>query len=165
MVSLNDLLDSNTARYERDAVSFEISNEDVVFAPQAYPTMVKPSKERNKSRSDNLCEGETITDTGSKNMEINVTGYMPFSERGAFFRLLEEGGDLDLLSEEWSGEVQVLDGECERSGIDTLYYMVNLVSTGRDERGGVSGNGILSRGGSSTGPSGDFEANSITGVR
>lgn len=139
---LDGLLEDEIA--ERGRVSFELSNDDMIFAPQAYPTMVKPSKERNKSRDDNLCEGETITDTGSKNMEVNIAGYMPFSERAAFFRLLEEGGNLDLLAEEWSGEVQVLDGECERSGINTLYYMVNVVSTGRFERGGIAGDGILS---------------------
>ena len=141
---LNGLPERGGGTAER--ISFELSNEEMVFAPQAYPTTVKPSKERNKSRQDNVCEGETVTDTGSKNIEVLVSGYMPFSERGAFFRLLAEGGDLDLLAEEWSGQVQVVDGECERSGIDTLSYTINLLSTGRDERGSVPEDGILSRG-------------------
>lgn len=144
---LNGILEERLESRERsERPQFELSNNDIVFAPQAYPQTVKPSKERNKSRQDNVCEGETVTDTGSKNMEILVAGYMPFGERAAFYRLLEEGGDLDLLSEEWTGEVQVVDGECERSGIDTLYYKVNLLSTGRTERGNIPEDGILSSG-------------------
>lgn len=128
------------------SVEFSVSNLETVFAPSAYPVDVVVSKTRNKSREDNYCDGETVEDTGSKNREILVEGYIPSTEKAAFDRLLDEHGDLDLLAEEWSGEVQVLDGEYSKSGINTYRYTLNLVSTGLDEASGKPGDGIL-RGG------------------
>lgn len=153
MVSLrSNLLGNLDAEYgsistgpSRD-LAFEISDEDFVFAPQAYPEVVKISKERNKARNDNLCGNETVKDTGSKNFEILVSGYVPFSEKKALMTLVSMGKNLDLLSVEWSGEIQVLDGEWERYGHNTISYKLSLLSTGKDEDGRDVGDGIVSEG-------------------
>lgn len=124
---------------------FSLRGETRVFAPSMYPGDVVVSKERNKARNDNLCEGETIDDTGSKNREILVTGRILRSELRAFDELLDDGTQFDMLADEWIGEVEVLDGEYRSHGLDMYRYKLNLVSTGQDEAGG-SGPGILSAG-------------------
>jgi hypothetical protein len=124
---------------------FSLRGDSHIFAPSIYPAEIVVSKERTKARNENLCEGETVDDTGSKNREILVTGKILRSELQAFDDLLDDGPEFDMLADEWVGEVEVLDGEYRGAGLDVYRFKLNLVSTGRDE-GGYTGNGILSRG-------------------
>lgn len=128
-------------RYTGDG--FEVASTSVVFAPRVYPLDIVVSKERNVTREDNLCAGESVDDTGSKNREINIVGIIRQSEKVWFDELLDDDGPHDLISQEWTGEVQVLDGEYRKVGLDTYQYKLNLLSTGRDETGGTPGSGIL----------------------
>lgn len=123
---------------------FELSNRDYLFSPSLYPT-VTVSKARNKVRTDNVCDGETIEDSGSKNREILVSGKVFRSELSAFDGLLDVNDPLDLLADEWVGEVEIVDGEFTPYAKDQLRYTLNLVSTGRDE-GTYVPDGIITRG-------------------
>lgn len=125
---------------------FEISNTNTVFAPLIYPEKVVVRKERRKSRQPGYCEGEDVADIGSKNREIDVNGVIMDYEKGAVDALLDESGDLDLVADEWSGKVQVLDGEYERIAYETFSYRLKLLSTGLDEEGGSRNSGILDAG-------------------
>ena len=124
---------------------FSLRGDGRVFAPSIYPLDVVVSKERTKARNENLCEGETIDDTGSKNREILVTGLILRSELQAFDDLLDDGSAFDMLADEWVGEVEILDGEYRAHSLDMYKYKMNLISTGRDESG-YTGNGIISTG-------------------
>jgi hypothetical protein len=129
----------------KDALGiFELANPEYVFAPSMYPSVVV-SKSRNKDRQDNLCDGETITDTGSKNREILITGKVYRSELAAFDGLLDLGDPLDLLSDEWVGEIEIIDGEYRQYAKDMYSYQLNIVSTGKDE-GTYVGDGVISSG-------------------
>lgn len=132
--------------------SFELSNADIVFAPLFYPKKVVVSKERRKSRQSNYCEGEDVYDIGSKNREVHITGYVRASEKDALNALLDQHDPLDLIADEWTGEVEILDGEYQRFAYDIYEYKLNLVSTGVDERGRITPDGIISEG------DGGFEA-------
>jgi len=125
---------------------FELSNTNVVFAPLIYPKKVVVRKERRKSRQAGYCEGEDVADIGSKNREIDLNGVILQYEKPAIDALLDESGNLDLVADEWSGEVQILDGEYERIAADTYSYRLTLVSTGLDEDGGSRNSGILDAG-------------------
>ena len=125
---------------------FELSNSNIEFTPLIYPGDVNVKKERRKSRQDGFCDGEEITDIGSKNREIKITGVFFASEKATFDRLLDEGEPLDLIAEEHRGKVEVLSGEYRRDGLDTYKYKLDLVSTGLDEGTSPRNSGIISRG-------------------
>lgn len=125
---------------------FEISNATIVFAPLIYPKKVVVRKERRKSRQPGYCEGEDVADIGSKNREIDLSGVILAYEKPAIDALLDSSGNLDLVADEWSGEVQILDGEYERIAPETYSYRLTLVSTGLDEDGGSRNSGILDAG-------------------
>lgn len=129
--------------------SFELSNENMVFAPLYYPRKIVVSKERRKSRQANFCEGEDVYDIGSKNREIHITGFIRAAELAAFNALLDEHDPLDLIADEWTGEISILDGEYQRFALDVYSYKLNAVSTGTDERGTSIPDGIISGGSSS----------------
>lgn len=125
---------------------FEVGNSEMVFAPKVYPENVVVSKERNVTREENLCKNESVEDAGSKNREILVTGIIRQSEKVWLDALLDSGGPHDLIADEWTGEVQLLDGEYRKIGLETYRYKISLLSTGRDEEGGTPGTGILDMG-------------------
>jgi hypothetical protein len=122
---------------------FELSNVSMVFAPLFYPRKVVVSKERRHSRQANYCEGEDVYDIGSKNREIHITGYFRTSELDAFNALLDQHDPLDLIADEWTGEAVIENGEYQKFGYDTYEYKLNLVSTGKDERGRIGADGII----------------------
>lgn len=121
---------------------FSISNSSRVFAPSIYPEVVV-SKERNKARTDGLCEGEDVEDTGSKNREFTVTGVIFRSELSAYDEILDDGEEFEMLSDEWVGEIEILDGKYRPYALDKYSFTLNLVSTGKDEYGSRD-NGIIS---------------------
>lgn len=134
--------------------TFLLSGPWFYFAPFFAPSRIENSKERNLDRKENFCGGEDVSDIGSKNREIHVSGILRQSEIDAFDEIVENSDKLDLVTGGWSGEVQVAAGDWEgpiavdpQSG-ETLYnYSFDFVSTGYDEKDhkGI-GNGIVSRG-------------------
>ena len=114
---------------------------DVVFAPFFFPDRVQVTKQREKQRQSGFCGGENVSDQGSKNRDIHVTGKASGEfERQALDNLADYGGALDLSSSAWSGEVQVKEVEYEgptgwHPPTSNLYwdYRIDLISTGRDE--------------------------------
>lgn len=86
-------------------------NGDVDFEPTYYPEKVKPSKERNLNREDGICEGEQVTDTGSKNKSVNIRGYLLESEKDTFWNLLDKGTEHRMVSMPWSGDVMIESGD------------------------------------------------------
>lgn len=134
------------------AIEFELAGENFSFAPFYYPRKVTPSKERRLSEQSAICEGEDVTDIGSKNREIVVRGYLRMSELPAYDRFIESGATYDLISLQWSGEVVLRDTELDGPmGVDTdtgdwlFIYDFTLKSTGKDERH-TPGDGIIDRG-------------------
>lgn len=126
---------------------------DVFFAPRFYPERVNVSKERNLEQSEGVCKGQDVTDNGSQNRVIHVTGRLRGeSELDAMDELLDAGTPFTMTSTTWSGEVYVRDGEYEGpigwfppSGELDWEYRLNLVSAGTDV-GEDSGNGIIESG-------------------
>lgn len=123
----------------------------VQFAPTYYPETIRVTKERNLNRSENFCRGEDVSDTGSKNRDIHVTGIMVGEEeKQAFNDLLDSGRTFDMSSTTWSGEVYVSTGDYEgptgydaRAGAQQYQYTVDLVSTAAQLRGDDSESGII----------------------
>lgn len=129
---------------------FELSGNGVSFAPFFYPNRVVVSKEQKLSRDGSPCGGEDVENIGSKNREIHVVGIIRDQERHAIEAVLDQKEPMDLFTEGWEGEVRVEDGEYEGPvGYDPhtnewhWQYRLNLVSTGEDEEGGVTGSGII----------------------
>jgi hypothetical protein len=126
--------------------SFELSNAEMVFAPLFYPSEIVVSKERRHSRQDNFCAGEDVSDIGSKNRELHIAGKIRANETAAFNTLLDQHQPLDLLCDEWSGEVVIESGEYKRFALDVYEYKLNVVSTGANEAARLSENGIIKGG-------------------
>lgn len=114
---------------------------DIYFAPEHYPETIRVRKQRELDRSKGFCGGESVTDTGSKNREIHITGLLLGEEQKYYFNeILDHGGPFDMSSTTWTGEVRVAEGEYEGptmwyppSGEYYYKYTLDLVSTGQDE--------------------------------
>lgn len=126
---------------------FEIVGE-VDFRPHYLPDTVRVIKERNLNREDDFCRGEDVTDTGSKNRDIHISGKMLSRDKQWFDILLDSNNVHTLVSTAWSGDVRVSNGEYEGpTQLDAetkeyiFKYKIDLVSTGRDEGSQGSGNG------------------------
>jgi hypothetical protein len=127
---------------EMDKAPFVLTG-DFFFAPQHYPETIRVRKQRELDRSKGFCGGEQVTDTGSKNREIHITGKMRGEQEKYYFsEIVDDGGPFDMSSTTWSGEVRVSEGEYEGpvmwhppSGEYYYDYTLDLVSTGRDENG------------------------------
>ena len=120
----------------------------LTFGPKYSPKRISVTKKREVNRQENFCGGEDVTDLGSKNREIHVSGIILGKELPTFGDLLDLSEPLTLTMTSWTGEVQVLEGEHEGPvgldyqqsvGVnsekrDYLYkYSLDLVSTGLDE--------------------------------
>lgn len=132
---------------------FVLSHDDVTFAPRYAPDTLRRDKERNLDRKDAFCEGENVSDNGSKNWNIHASGRMLTSEIKFFDKVAEKGEPLLLTSATWSGELLVEDVEVDGPGSwdpqQEEYhwtYTLNLVSTGRDESGENYPDGIIDDG-------------------
>lgn len=111
------------------------------FAPPLYPEQLRVRKQRNLDRQENFCDGEDISDSGSKNREIHISGRV----RGpGMLALLNNAADadevFDLVTDAWVGEVRIKEVEYEimqgydpRTGEQYWQYTIDVVSTGRDE--------------------------------
>lgn len=124
------------------------------FAPQFPPDRFRVRKVRNLEKDDKLCEGQNVTDNGSENRVIHVSGVMVSSyELMAFEEILDLKVPLevDTMGEAFEGEVRVDEGEYEGPiGVDASSqfsyhwrYSLDLVSTGRDEYDNHIKDGIL----------------------
>jgi len=107
------------------------------FGPHYVPTRISVTKERELDRQGNFCGGEDVTDLGSKNRDIHVSGIVLEVELETFETLLDNEGTFDLITSGWSGEVRVAGGEYEGPvGFDgstrqhLFKYSIDLVSTG-----------------------------------
>lgn len=130
------------------------------FAPR-YDPVVVPTKERNLQKQQDMCEGEYIYDLGGKNRKINVDGWIHRHQFGTWNSMLEMGEPMEMVSEKWSGEVLVergkLDEELVWDGSVSdwaCHFVLDLVSTGRDERGETN-YGIIGGGGGGGGGGGN----------
>lgn len=135
-----------------DHEPFVLQNDDVRFAPKYYPERYRVRKQRELDRSSGFCKAEDVSDTGSKNREIHISGIMLDYERYAFDDLLDSGNTFDMVSDVKTMEVYVAEGEYDgpygydpHAGVKQWEYSLDVVSSGRDESE-RSGNGIISTG-------------------
>lgn len=128
--------------------NFEFSSENVTFRPMYYPKRVKVGKERDLNRESGICQGEHVTDSGTKNREVHVVGYVtPYvdpelqadtlgasgsievdvenssqysNNMQSFHDMCDFGERGDIITMQWSGEVLLKDSDIEGpKGIDT----------------------------------------------
>jgi len=126
----------------------------VTFGPAYIPTRFSIKKDRNLNREDNFCGNEDISDLGSKNREIHISGPLREDEIGAFGDLLDHNDPLGIVTPGWGGEIRIKGGEYEgprsidpRSGQALYKFTLDVVSTGRDEaQGHGHENGIVDDG-------------------
>lgn len=133
--------------------TFLLSGPSIYFAPFFSPNRIQNTKERNLDRKENFCGREDVTDLGSKNRDIHVSGLIKESEIFAFDTIVESNDALTLVLDGWSGEVRVAGGEWEgpaaldpQSRERLFKYSFDFVSTGLDENGDGYEDGIISEG-------------------
>lgn len=115
---------------------------DATFVPTLHPETIRVRKQRNLNRQAGFCGGEDVSDNGSKNRNIHITGKVIGElERENAMALADSNQPLTVSSSTWSGEVRVKEVEVE--GPSGWYpprramfweYTIDLVSTGRDEQ-------------------------------
>jgi hypothetical protein len=113
------------------------------FEPFYAPKRISVSKERDLNRQGNFCGGEDVTDMGSKNRVLHVSGKFLESELSRFETLLDNTDTLKISTPGWGGRVMVEAGEYEGPlGVDPrrrehfFKYSLDLVSTGESESDG-----------------------------
>lgn len=160
-----DLIDSTGAvegerSGEQDGAPLAVINTDeaVSFAPKFSPETVRARRKRTLNRTQNFCKGEDVTDNGSKNYEIHVTGRLVGPEKENLYEVADTGNALDFTSATWSGEVRCKEVEVEgpvgwnpQSGYYHFTYVADFVSTGAGFRDPSEGNGIISDGSTASG--------------
>lgn len=141
-----------SAREKVEAAPFAITGE-YRFSPKHSPERIQVSRERNLDRTQNFCKGEDVSDNGTENREIHISGRMLGPEKDRFDQLLNADVTIDMTSATWSGEVRVASGEYEGptgwhppTGYYYYDYRLDLVSTGAESGDASSGNGIVSTG-------------------
>lgn len=119
---------------------FALQSSSISFVTEWVPTRFVWTKERNLDREENFCGHESVSDLGSKNREIRITGPMKESLIRVFNDVLDSDEPFVLVSPAWDGEVRVRNGEIEgptlsdpHSDEDIYKYVLNLVSTGKNE--------------------------------
>ena len=127
---------------------FSLISNEVYFEPEYYPERVKPSKERNIERDDDLCDGETVTDNGGKNADLHIRGFLLESEKSKFWDVLDAGVEFELVSMPWSGFVYIKSGKLEGpKGVDNVerewVYEYTLKVVGAGEKEGLTNEEIL----------------------
>lgn len=133
---------------------FHLFGDGITFAPNYVPTRFSVGKERNLNREENFCGMEDVTDLGSKNRDLHISGVLKANEIEAFGDLLDYDDPVDMTSPGWSGEVRVASGEYEGpratdpvDGQHLYKFSLDVVSTGRDEgTGHEEDHGIVSDG-------------------
>lgn len=152
-------------REKVDEVPFALIGE-VEFVPEHSPEVIRVRKVRNLDRSENFCKGQDISDDGSENREIHITGTIIGDERDVLDRVPESDEPFDLASSTWSGEVRVSECEYEgptgwhpESGRYYYEYTLDLIETGVQQE---TGSGIV-EGPDSLEDSGIVEAGTAVG--
>lgn len=141
-------------REKPDSAPFAmIGTDGSVFLPTFYPETVRVRRQRNLDRTQNFCSGEDVTDNGSKNPDIHVSGRMVGNEKHDFEDILDSDGVFDMTSPAKSAEVRIAEGEFEgpvgwdpNSGAYHFQYTIDLVTTGAGLRDASEGNGVISDG-------------------
>ena len=125
----------------------------VEFGPFYPPDRISIEKERELNRKQNMCDGEDVTDEGSKNRDIHVAGVLRESEIPAFHDLLDNDEEVELYVDAWSGFVHTRRGEVEGPTDwdphheEWLFsYNLDFVATGQEEKNGGN-HGIIDDGG------------------
>jgi hypothetical protein len=124
------------------------------FAPELYPERVQVTKERKLDRQQNYCKNEDVTDNGSKNRDIHVSGILTRHQLDNINNIAETGDNYTFVSATWSGEVKIKSIEVEgptgwwpQKNTMLWQYRIDAVSTGTDEDGKQkSEDGIISEG-------------------
>lgn len=123
------------------------------FFPRYYPTEVDIEKKRKLEGEDALCEGEYVKDMGGKNRTGNIEGVVLQNQVPLLNSMADEGGQLKLVSMQWSGEVYIekvsIRGPKGWDGKQNSWwfkYRMDVKSTGRDELADKN-YGILDEGG------------------
>jgi hypothetical protein len=154
-IEIPDELEDGDAREpsEPRAAPFAMIGESVSFLPTFYPETIRVRRQRNLDRTQNFCSGEDVTDNGSKNPEIHLTGRMVGSEKDDFEDVLDVDGTFEMTSPAKSAEVRVIEGEFEgpvgwdpNASAYHFQYTIDVVTTGAGLRDAASGNGIISDG-------------------
>jgi len=128
-------------------IDFSLVSDSVTFEPTYYPERVKPSRERNIDREDNLCDGEEITDNGAKNRDIHISGFLLESEKETFWGVSDSGEEFEMIAMPWSGFVQIESVDLEGpKGVDNrerelIYkYTIKVIEASQESS---TGNGII----------------------
>lgn len=134
---------------------FAIRGNGIQFTPFIFPERVQVTKERNLDRKQDYCAGEDVTDNGSKNRDIHISGRLTNEELQSLDRLGNSDNTHTMVSATWNGEVRVATIEYEGpvgwyppANSMLWKYRIDLVSTGKDERDGEQSieDGIISEG-------------------
>lgn len=133
---------TNTDNRSMQSAPFVITGE-ATFVPTLHPGTIRVRKQRNLNRQKGFCGGENISDNGSKNRDIHITGrVIGENERDTAMALGDTSKPVTMSSATWSGEVRIKEVEIE--GPTGWYppreamfweYTIDVVSTGRDEAG------------------------------
>lgn len=106
----------------KDLPDFSMKGDKHTFKPKYYPEKVNPTKKRNIKREDGLCENESVSDNGSKNIDISVRGYLLEPHRSVFWSVMHTGGQYKMSAQPWSGHVYIEDGDLRGPiGVDDHY--------------------------------------------
>lgn len=97
-----------------DAVPFAILGEPVDFIPHVPPSNFRVRKKRNLDRTENFCKGENVSDDGSENREIHITGKLLGEEKNNLDKLADSDQPVEVTSPTWTGEARL--SECEYEG-------------------------------------------------
>ena len=138
------------SRYRNAGQPFAIQG-GAEFVPYYHPQKVVEVKERTPSRNENFCDGEDVSDNGSKNREFTVIGRALRSELADLTAIGDHTGPLTLVSSLFSGEVfvQKVKKKDTHGGWDpfveqmTFEYTLDILSSGLDEGHSMT-NGIIS---------------------
>lgn len=137
------------AEGENPAIPFAITGE-TQFTPRFFPETIRVTKERRLDRKQGVCEDEVVSDNGSKNRDIHISGRLRGeAEKQALDALGDSSDVLTVTSTTWSGDVRIANIEYEGpvgwhppTGELDWSYTLDVVSTGRDEQFDLSDLGV-----------------------
>lgn len=110
---------------------------DVTLRPKYAPGTIRVRKRREVDGKANICGGEDVTDTGSKNRRIHITGQTLNDEVQKVHELADNGNPFILTSATWSGNVLIeeveIEGPKRYDPIEKQFlweYTIDAVATG-----------------------------------
>lgn len=130
---------SPPSRTSRASTPFSLEG-TVNFRPRYAPDTIRVRKRREVDGKANICGGEDVTDTGSKNRRIHITGQVLREEVDDAHALPDGGDSFILTSATWSGDVLIKEVELEGpmrydpSEEQFLWeYTIDAIATGKEE--------------------------------